>query len=229
MAVFSPVKLTPAVHETIQSIGTIKYIAALDFEHHLFLGPWHKAFPQATVIAPEGLKEKRDSMPDIEKVRWDVMFRDDGSGSVREGAEVNEGYGVDEEFDREFDRAYVPGHVNKEMVFNFKRDRTLIQADLVWNLPAMEQYSKSNEDSHVGVLTKLFNKVQGTGGAQINWQKRFIWYVGSSRNRPGFGRSVSEIEAWDFDRIIPCHGDVVESDGKNLFRTLFGWHLKGKR
>ncbi len=39
----------------------VRYITAPDMEHHMFLGPWHSAFPQARVIGPEGLAEKRAS------------------------------------------------------------------------------------------------------------------------------------------------------------------------
>ena len=211
-------------------MGKLKYIAALDVEHHLFVGPWHKEYPEATVIAPEGLKEKREAMPEMEKVRWDVIFKAKGCSERLEGDKVVEkdGFAVDEEFDREFDRTYIPSHTNKEIVFNFRHEKTLIQADLMFNLPAIEQYSKSGEDPHTGWPTKLFTKLNGTGGGQINWQRRFIWHISSSGDRPGFGRSVRDIQEWDFNRIIPCHGDIIETGGKEVFRDLFSWYKKEK-
>lgn len=165
-------------------------------------------------------------MPEMDKVRWDVIFKAKGCSERLEGSDKGEkvGYSVDEEFDREFDRTYVPAHANKELVFNFKPDKTLIQADLMFNLPAIEQYSKSEEDPHAGWMTKLFIKMNGTGRGQIDWQKRFVWYIVSRGDRPGFGRSVREIEGWDFDRIIPCHGDMIESGGKGVFKNLFSWY-----
>ena len=30
-------------------------------------------------------------------------------------------------------------------------------------------------------------------------------------------RSLAEIEAWDFDRIIVGHGEIVETDGKRQY------------
>ena len=225
VAVFSPVALTPDVKATVERMGPVKYIAALDMEHHIFVGSWHNEYPDALVIGPEELKKKREGMKEMEKVRWDVLYHDKGS---KKESGHSEDFSVDEEFDREFDRAYVPAHANKELVFNFKRERTLIQGDLMFNLPATEQYSKSSEDPHSGLLTRFFTKINGTGGGQINWQKRFIWYAISSGDRQGFSRSIKGIESWDFDRIIPCHGDVIESGGKGVFRNLFGWHLNEK-
>ena len=42
----------------------------------------------------------------------------------------------------------------------------------------------------------------------------------------GFAECAKSIEKWDFDRIIPCHGDVIESDGKGIFQKIMAWHLK---
>jgi len=40
-------------------------------------------------------------------------------------------------------------------------------------------------------------------------------------NREAFRDSVSHISAWDFDRIIPGHGAIVESNGKAVFLAAF--------
>lgn len=33
--------------------------------------------------------------------------------------------------------------------------------------------------------------------------------------------SVQVIASWQFDRIIPCHGDVIETGGKEAWRSAF--------
>jgi len=38
-------------------------------------------------------------------------------------------------------------------------------------------------------------------------------------------RDVKTVAEWDFERIIPCHGDVIEKDGKKAWRELFKWYL----
>ena len=50
-------------------------------------------------------------------------------------------------------------------------------------------------------------------------------YLASAGNRASFNRSVQAMDKWDFDRIIPCHGDIIESGGKGVFRNIMGWHL----
>ncbi|KAF2456321.1 hypothetical protein BDY21DRAFT_346781 [Lineolata rhizophorae] len=213
VAVFSPVALTPEVRETVSGMGPVKYIAALDVEHHIFLGPWHEAYPDAKVIGMEGLPEKRAKQKN-EEVPFAVVFPSKDKGSVK----------VDEDFDTAFDYEFVASHANKELVFNYKPERTLIEADLLFNLPAKEQFSKSKDSPTAGILTKLFTALNGTSGSG-GAQKRFIWYAISSGDRTGFSKSVSKIASWDFDRIIPCHGDVIETGGKGIFEKIMQWHL----
>ncbi|KAF2270082.1 hypothetical protein CC78DRAFT_452110 [Lojkania enalia] len=213
LAVFSPVALTDDVKEKIAGLGEVKYITALDIEHHIFVGPWYKAFPNAKVIGPEGLPEKRKKQNN-EDVPFSHVFK------------PNQPMTIDPEFDAEFEYEYIYGHVNKELVFNHKPSKTLIEADLLFNLPATEQFSKTGENSTSGILTKIFCALNGTKG---NAQKRLIWYGTSSGDRKGFSASISRIDKWDFDRIIPCHGDVIENGGKGIFQRIMEWHLNAAK
>jgi hypothetical protein len=40
---------------------------------------------------------------------------------------------------------------------------------------------------------------------------------------------MERINKWGFNRIIPCHGDVMEGDGKGIFEKVMKWHLEGKK
>ena len=195
---------------------SVKYIAALDYEHHIFLSEWAKAYPSAAVMGVEGLPEKREQDPATAGLKFQYVW------TAKNRAEMT----VDADFDGEFDVEYFAAHANKELVFRHKPTRTLIQADLLWNLPAYEQFSKTGEDPESGIWTKLFNGLQNTRG-DAKWQRRFIWYVASSKDRPNFDASVRKVNGWDFDRIIPCHGNVIEDDAKGVFRKVFEWHLQG--
>ena len=138
------------------------------------------------------------------------------------------GIKVTEEFDEAFNYEYVDAHQNKELVFVHKASKTLITADLIFNLPAVEQYSKTGESPSSGFLTKLFAGLQNTKGSAI-WQKRMLWYVLSKADRPGFNASVQRINTFNFENIIPAHGDTIIGDGKQIFEKVFGWHLAGKK
>lgn len=218
IAVFSPTALTPEVRSTVKELGdNVAYLAALDYEHHIFLSEWAKAFPSAKVMGVEGLPEKREADSATAGTKFSWVFTMKNKASLR----------IDPDFDREFDYEYVGSHANKELVFNHQPNRTLITADMVFNLPAYEQYSRTGVAATEGLLTKFFTSFQNTRGA-ATWQQRFVWYVASKDDREGFGRSCRTIASWDFDRLIPCHGDVIETAGKGIFQKVMAWHLKGK-
>ncbi|KAJ6132283.1 hypothetical protein N7471_007498 [Penicillium samsonianum] len=134
LAVFSPVSLTPEVRETVESLGgNVQYITAPDIEHHLNLTPWKDAYPQAEILAPEGLYEKRQSNPEFKDTPFQHVFKKDDKLPRS----------ISKEFDAEFESEYVYGHGSRELVFLHKPTRTVIEADLLFNLPAKEQYSKN--------------------------------------------------------------------------------------
>lgn len=218
LAIFSPVKLTPEVRTHLQTLGNnVRYITAPDIEHHIYLGEWHVAYPDATIIGPSGLPEKRASQKLQPAVPFHVVFTPENKRSLRIGPD----------FDADFDYEYVHAHANKELVFNYRPDRTLIQADLFFNLPAREQYSRTGESPTAGIPSRFFAGLMSTAGNAF-WQKRFVWWVSSSADRKAFGESVRRIEAWDWDRVVPCHGEVIESGGKGVFRKVFEWFLNAK-
>ncbi|KAJ2894598.1 hypothetical protein MKZ38_007396 [Zalerion maritima] len=218
LAVFSPVALTPEVKSHVTSLNSpVSYIVAPDIEHHIFLTAWHSAYPSAKIIGVEGLPEKRakSSNPEDAKVPFSVVFTKGDHGRTK----------IDEEFDAEFEYEYVPGHANKELVFLAKRESTLVEADMMFNLPATEQYSRVEGGVPGGIWNKIFNTVQGLSPGRMKWQQRFLWYGASSGDRSGFNKSVARIAGWEFDKIVPCHGDVVEEGGSDVWRRLFAWHI----
>ncbi|KAK5990987.1 hypothetical protein PT974_09262 [Cladobotryum mycophilum] len=221
IAVFSPVALTEPVKAKVAEMGSnLGYIVALDYEHHIFISEWAAQYPNARIIGPEGLPEKRQKAedPKIGKEPFAVVFTKADKRSIK----------ISEEFDTDFDYEYMDGHANKEIVFNYRPDKVLIQADLMFNLPAIEQYSKvpESEMPHGGLFDKVFTGVQSTAG-DASWIKRFNWYLGA-KDHASYDDSIKVINSWNFTTIIPCHGETIEGNGKEVFCKVFTWHLEGK-
>ena len=217
LAIFSPVALTPDVKSKVRSMGTLKYIVAPDIEHHIFISPWAKEYPQAEIIGMEGLPEKREGDEATKGVKFAHVFSPKNKLDMK----------ISPEFDAEFDYEYVHSHTNKELVFLHKPSRTMIEADMLFNLPATEQFSKTGVDPNSGLLTKLFGSIMNTRGTMV-WQKRFLWYAAGGKDRPGFTDSVKRMRQWDYERIIPCHGDVIETGGKKIFEQATAWFVESK-
>ncbi|PHH54114.1 hypothetical protein CFIMG_008033RA00001 [Ceratocystis fimbriata CBS 114723] len=237
LAVFSPIALTPAVRSAVNGLGgDVRYIIAPDIEHHLFLSAWKSAFPDAQLIGIDGLPEKRaaaaaaqtnspapadsDSDPQITDIPFAAVFT----------AANKKTLSIDAPFDESFNYEYVDGHGNKELVFLHKADRALIQADLIFNLPATEQYSKAPEElaqKTSGLLYKIFSSFTHTDPAHITLPRVWQYYV-TCKNRESYTESVRRIATWDFDTIIPCHGDVIKGNGKECFTSVMQWFLDSK-
>jgi len=213
LVVFSPIALTDEVSTTVTSLGgQVSYIVAPDLEHHINLGPWKAAYPTARVVAPSELREKR-AKTNREDVPIDFAYTAANKNTIE----------LPEEFTNDLDLEFFDGHVSKDIVLLHKASRTVIAADVIWNYPSNEQYSKSGVDPKSGIFTKiaahLWMSLDGKS------QQRFVWYALSKPNRPSFGESAKKVGGWDFDRLIPCHGDVIETGAKDVFKRIYAWHL----
>ncbi|KAF3920524.1 hypothetical protein ABW20_dc0108689 [Dactylellina cionopaga] len=167
LVVFSPTVLTEEVSSTVTALGgQVSYIVAPDIEHHLNIGPWKAAYPSARVIGPASLYAKRQKQGN-EDVHFDFSYT---------GANKKE-MALPADFTNDFEIEYLDGHMSHEIALLHKPSGTLIEADLIFNLPSKEQFSKTNIDANSGILTKismsLFTSLVGKS------QQRFIWYAAS--------------------------------------------------
>lgn len=62
LLLYSPVALTPERRAAVDSLGVVRHLYAPNLFHHLRIGDWSAAYPDARVHAPVGLSKKR---PDL--------------------------------------------------------------------------------------------------------------------------------------------------------------------
>src|SRR5688500_14953768 len=62
LLVHSPIPATSELVREVQALGYLAYIVAPNRLHHLFVGQWQQAFPEAAVYVAPGLDRKR---PDL--------------------------------------------------------------------------------------------------------------------------------------------------------------------
>lgn len=90
---------------------------------------------------------------------------------------------------------------------------TIIEADLLFNLPATQQYAGLPP---TGGLTRFVNVLS----KDSQWSRRFLKYVGC-KDRALMRQSAATVAAWQFDNLIPCHGDVIQGGAKAVWRWVF--------
>ena len=87
-------------------------------------------------------------------------------------------YGKDPEgtkygFEDEIKAQYFSGFVGKDVVFFHLASKTLVEADLLFNLPGKEQYSKSKSSGGFPFIGQL---------SPYTWtHKRFVWGSGGDK------------------------------------------------
>jgi glyoxylase-like metal-dependent hydrolase (beta-lactamase superfamily II) len=94
----------------------------------------------------------------------------------------------------------------QEHVFYHGSTRTLIIADLMFNIAVSG-----------GWLTRALLKIADIGGRP---RPSRLWRT-MIKDSSEFGLCIQQIRKLDFDRIVPGHGEVVESNAKEIFDEAF--------
>ncbi|EIM20676.1 hypothetical protein WALSEDRAFT_60796 [Wallemia mellicola CBS 633.66] len=182
------------VIENIKKLGQVKYLVAPDTAHYLFLKQYIDAFPDAKVIGVDGLQSKASD------VKFDYIYG-------QEPADKKVGY------EPEIQVVWFDKFINRDLAFFHQPTKTLVQADLLFNLPGYEQYSNSKESAEPWVPF-----VQNFRPGTLTHR---IAAMAMSKN----DAEIKKVYEWDFDRIIPSHGDVIETGGKKAWYDVFSRYL----
>lgn len=62
----SPIRLTPELQAAVNTLGEVTWLVAPSKMHHLFVGDWQQAFPQAKLYGPRGLARKRPDLTTLQ-------------------------------------------------------------------------------------------------------------------------------------------------------------------
>jgi len=196
--VLASTPLNDVTQAKLQELGPVKWIIGADAVHYLFLGEFKKAYPEAKVIAVHEAEAKANGL------KFDGAWGKDAPDTK---------YG----FEDEIQHQYFSGFKNKDVAFFHASSKTLIEADLLLNLPPKEQYSKTGSSGSIPLVGSFLNPF-----AYLH--KRMVWSVGV--DKAAMQRDAAVVSGWDFERIIPCHGDVIEENGKAAWNAAYEWYLK---
>jgi hypothetical protein len=183
LALISPGPISDADAAAIAALGPVTAIVAPNLMHHLFVPPARARFGSAKLYAPAGLTAKQPSLTidgPPEAVASDTL------------------------------QAIGVGGMPKlqETVFVHRPSRTLIAADLVFNVRAPAP-----------LFTRLFMRFNG-GFDRFGPTKICRSMV---KDRAAVRAGVDRILASDFDRVVVGHGQILPSGGLQAMRDGFAW------
>ncbi len=112
LLVHCPVALDADTRRAVDQIGSVQAVVAPSLFHHLYVGEWMKAYPDATFWACPGLEKKRSDLS------WTGVLGEDAIDTWAADVE----------------QAAFTARFEREIVFFHKKTRTLICADALLNL-----------------------------------------------------------------------------------------------
>ncbi len=181
----------------------VKYLVAPDFEHYMGIKSWKDKFPKAQILT---IKELNEKLPKNSNCEINHCLTPEMGNKVLKTTDLSK-IGIEEDFINEIEIVYFPTHVNKEIVLFHKPTNTLIEADLMLNMPPTSQHPDG-----VSFVTKHMKA--GSGVSNFLTKK----VMGDKRTASD---GIGSVLGWDFDRIIPCHGEVIERGAKQVFEANF--------
>lgn len=191
LVVHSPTRLDLASHEKFQKLGPIAAVVAPSWWHDLSLQDYLTAYPNAELYGAPTLVRWNRSLPFKEPLG-------DLAPPLWKG---------------EIDQIHVQGIglFLDEIVFYHRPSRSLIVADLLFNL--------SSKDASItrALGSLVIGPFPGCRFARL--------YRPAVTDRSRMRMTVERILDWNFDQIIVGHGAVVEHRGKEVFRQAFRWLL----
>jgi hypothetical protein len=118
----------------------------------------------------------------------------------------------EQEWERDIEQVLTKGNVFfSEVILYHKSSKTLLVCDFVENL--------NKSTSSMMPLFKLFGVKEKPMASP-----EFRMYT---TNEEQARQALEKVQAWDFERIFLCHGDIIEHDAKGIFKSVCSEYLDG--
>jgi hypothetical protein len=184
----SPLEISSELKNEIDALGQVRFVVSPYRFHYLNMADCFGVYPHAHYYAPPGLDTK--SLPE-------VSFH----ARLKDRAPV--------EWKNDLEQLVVRGNaLDNEVVFFHGASKTLVCADLCFNIPSTRPPLTRAVARALGVLDHF--------GPSLNF-KIF------ERNKAQTRQSIERILGWDFERVIISHGEVIERGGREKLRDAFAW------
>lgn len=191
--IWSPIALTDRLRSEIQTIGRPAHLVSPNKLHHLFLGDWHAAFPDAELWGPASTIRKRGDLP------FQPALGDEPPAA----------------WAGQIDQCWVRGSIAMdEIVFLHRRSRTALLADLSQNFSP--KWLVENWAPWQRFVARLSKIVAGKAYAPLEWRLSFI-------RRSTLRKAKAEILGWQPAKVIMAHGEWQAQDGSAFLARAFAW------
>lgn len=199
LVIYSPIALTEPLREAVAELGRVVAIVAPNALHHLFVGDWLAAFPDAQLWAAPGLPERRPDLP------WHATIEADHPDPRAGGP-----YPWDT---ARLQHVVLRGHDEvSEVVFLERTTGTLVVCDALENLGHGEE---------TPAWTRTLLELAGMRERPTPPTDLKLTVV----DPYALAVSAATVHAWPFRRIVLAHGRLVEVDARRIWADAYAWVL----
>lgn len=194
LLLISPIHITPEIRQQLNDLGTVKYLAAPNLFHYLYLAQCQQIYSQSQVLAPPGLETKQPNL------KIDKIFTQD---DIQFGSQLE--YTLFAGF-----QALIVSQIKtvNEIVFYHPSTKTLIITDSAFNF-----------DNTFPWVTQLAARVIGSyQNLKPSWLEKI-----AVQDKQQAQKSIDKILSWDFERVIMGHGTIVETNAKRELTAGYQW------
>jgi len=112
------------------------------------------------------------------------------------------------------------GTQNMDTAVFHRPTSTLLVADLLFNLPPNQQYGTKSDQWNF-ILRTVFGSFRPESTAH-----KFLVEKALTKSSDDMKKDAKYVvDNWKVNRIIMCHGDVIETNGLESFKKLYGSFL----
>ncbi|MEM1252770.1 MAG: DUF4336 domain-containing protein [Cyanobacteria bacterium P01_H01_bin.21] len=195
LVLISPIMLEEPDRQDLNNLGIVRHIVAPNLFHHLYVKQLQTKYPRAVTWGVDGLANKCPELKIDKLVNQAGSFGNDLDYWPFQGFASILPQGI----------AFA-----NETVFFHRSSRTLIVTDTAFNF-----------DQTYSLSTRLALRALGSYNS-LRPTRLEKW---GTRDKEAVADSVRRVLAWDFDRVIPAHGSIVETGGKDAFKAGYEWFL----
>jgi hypothetical protein len=216
LIIYNPIDPSPQIQQTLNSLGRVSHVVLPNIVHHIHLEKFMETYPQATILGPEGMAAKH------KKWQNQIVELKKGDSKLNRGEKCL--------WDNNLvDFSYFPGFGNKEIWIFHRPSGALFLADMLYNLPATEQYSAANPEHKKSFEEKGFlqQKVDKNMNPDTNWVTNMQWALNKNDEelRGGLEKAINQ---WKPQIIVPEHGDVIKEGALEKLKKVFNWAFEKK-
>ena len=194
--VWSPIALTPGLEKEVRALGPVRHLVSPNKLHHLFLGEWRAAFPEAKIWGTASTIAKLPGLPFAEALS--DRAPPDWAGQIDQYCFPNSRF-LD------------------ELIFFHRQSRTAIIADL--SQPFSESFLKRHWPWWLRTIARRIGMVEGQGYPPIELRLTF-------RHRAAARAKLRALIDQAPERVVVAHGEIVRSGGAAYLRRAFSWLLQ---